>query len=212
MTTGYPAEATTDAVQANIVAARYDVQTLSLSRATTYTGRSTQDLTETFTNTTAVPALGLRLSISGPNQQWISVVAGSPRSSATFADPIAPGASVSATFRITAPAATGAGVLTGNAEWAEAVTGGGNSRQRRNECGTSSRSRSTSPLQHRAPTPPTSSSSSSTPPRVPLTSPGGPLSTPEPMGSGQPGENSSGDQARARGVLSSRRLQFRTSG
>jgi hypothetical protein len=123
MTTGYPAEATTDAVQANIVAARYDVQTLSLSRATTYTGRSTQDLTETFTNTTAVPALGLRLSISGPNQQWISVVAGSPRSSATFADPIAPGASVSATFRITAPAATGAGVLTGNAEWAEAVTG-----------------------------------------------------------------------------------------
>ena len=32
MTTGYPTEATTDAVQANIVAARYDVQRVSLSR------------------------------------------------------------------------------------------------------------------------------------------------------------------------------------
>ena len=45
MTTGYPTEATTDAVQANIVAARYDVQRVSLSRATTFTPGSTQDVT-----------------------------------------------------------------------------------------------------------------------------------------------------------------------
>ena len=37
MTTGYPTEATTDAVQANIVAARYDVQRVTLSRVTTFT-------------------------------------------------------------------------------------------------------------------------------------------------------------------------------
>ena len=52
MTTGYPTEATTDAVQANIVAARYDVQRVSLSRVTTFTPGSSQDVTATFTNTT----------------------------------------------------------------------------------------------------------------------------------------------------------------
>ena len=122
MTTGYTTEATTDAVQANIVAARYDVERLSLSRGTTFTGHSTQDVTETFTNTTGASAQGLKLSIAGPNPQWLSLVAGSSRSSATFADPIAPGASVRATFRVTSPAKTGAGVLTGKAEWTEAVT------------------------------------------------------------------------------------------
>ena len=45
MTTGYPTEATTDAVQANIVAARYDVQRLSVSRVTTFTPGSAQTVT-----------------------------------------------------------------------------------------------------------------------------------------------------------------------
>jgi len=69
MTTGYPAEATTDAVQANIVAARYDVQRVSLSRVTTFTPGSTQDVTGTFTNTTGSAAAGVTLSIShGPTE------------------------------------------------------------------------------------------------------------------------------------------------
>ncbi len=59
MTTGYPTEATTDAVQANIVAARYDVQRVSLSRVTTFTPGSTQEVTVTFTNTTGSPAAGV---------------------------------------------------------------------------------------------------------------------------------------------------------
>ena len=63
MTTGYPTEATTDAVQANIVAARYDVQRVSLSRVTTFTPGSTQDVTVTFTNTTGSPAAGVKLSL-----------------------------------------------------------------------------------------------------------------------------------------------------
>ena len=58
MTTGYPTEATTDAVQANIVAARYDVQRVSLSRVTTFTPGSAQEVTATFTNTTGAVAPG----------------------------------------------------------------------------------------------------------------------------------------------------------
>ena len=102
--------ATTDAVQANIVAARYDVQRLSLSRVTTFTPRSTQDVMQTFTNTTGAPATDVKLSISAPAGWAIG-------NSATFSDPVAPGASVSATFKVTSPGNTGAGFLTGKAEW-----------------------------------------------------------------------------------------------
>ena len=42
----------------------------------------------------------------------------------TFADPVAPGASVSATFKVTSPATTGAGFLTGKAEWTDPATRG----------------------------------------------------------------------------------------
>jgi len=116
MTTGYPTEATTDAVQANIVAARYDVQLLSLSRATTFTPRSTQDVIQTFANSTGKPAAGVKLSISAPSG-WTVLASGSTGSSATFSDPVAPGATVSTTFKVTSPGTTGAGFLTGKAEW-----------------------------------------------------------------------------------------------
>ena len=122
MTTGYPTDATTDAVQANIVAARYDVQRVSLSRVTTFTPGSTQEVTATFTNTTGAPAAGVKLSLSLP-AGWTAVVSGASGASATFAGPVAPGASVSATFTVTSPAATGAGFLTGKAEWTDPATG-----------------------------------------------------------------------------------------
>ena len=60
MTTGYPTDATTDAVQANIVAARYDVRRVDLSRVATFTPESRQEVTATFTNTT-----GHRWQVSG---------------------------------------------------------------------------------------------------------------------------------------------------
>jgi len=116
MTTGYPTEATTDAVQANVVAARYDVQRVSLSRITTFTPRSARDVTETFTNTTGAPAAGVKLSISAP-KGWTVLASGAAGTSVTFNTPVAPGASVSATFKVTSPATTGAGFLTGKAEW-----------------------------------------------------------------------------------------------
>ncbi len=122
MTTGYPTEATTDAVQANIVAAKYDVQRMSMSRATTFTQGSTQDITETFTNTTGATLTGVKLSISVP-KGWTAMVSGATETSKTFTAPVEPGASVSATFRVTASANTGAGYLTGKAGWKNQTTG-----------------------------------------------------------------------------------------
>ena len=121
MTAGYPAEATTDAVQANIVAAKYDVQLVSLSRLSAFMQNSTQEVTETFTNTTGSPALGVKLSISVP-AGWTALVSGTGERSATFVDPVAPGASVSATFKVISPATTGAGLLTGKAQWTVPTT------------------------------------------------------------------------------------------
>ena len=75
MTAGYPTDATDNAVQANVVAAKYDVQRLSLSPASatatppglqTFTPGSSQNSTVTFTNTTGSRATGVKLSISVP--------------------------------------------------------------------------------------------------------------------------------------------------
>ncbi|MEP6715928.1 MAG: lamin tail domain-containing protein, partial [Terriglobia bacterium] len=123
MTTGYPSEATTDAVQANVVAARYDVERVSLSRATTFTPGSAADITATFTNTAETAVTGVKLSIAVP-KGWTAKVSGASGASRTFAEPVAPGASVSATFQITSPGATGAGYMTGRADWTNRAGGG----------------------------------------------------------------------------------------
>ncbi|MEO8595160.1 MAG: arabinofuranosidase catalytic domain-containing protein [Candidatus Solibacter sp.] len=123
MTTGYPTEATTDAVQANVVTARYDVQRVGLSRVTTFTPKSAQEVTATFTNTTGAPATGVKLSVALP-AGWTAAVVGGSGASKAFSDAVAAGASVTATFKITSPAATGAGFLTGKAEWTAATVRG----------------------------------------------------------------------------------------
>jgi hypothetical protein len=116
MALGSPNENTTSAVQSNIVAAHYDVQRVSLSRVTTFTPNATHDVTLTFTNSSESPAAGAVLSMSTP-KGWNVTVSGVGDRSVSFVDPIAPGASVNATFSITAPAAIGAGLLTGRADW-----------------------------------------------------------------------------------------------
>ena len=116
MTTGYPGEATTDALQANIVAAKYDVERVAVSRVTTFTPGSSQNITVTFNDTAGVSVTGVKLSVSAP-RDWTSTVSGATETTKTFAGPVAPGASVSATFKITSPATTGAGFLTGKAKW-----------------------------------------------------------------------------------------------
>ena len=122
MTTGFPTSATTDAVQANVVAARYDVRRVDLSRVATFTPTSKQEVTATFTNTTGSPVAGVRLSLSLP-ERWTAVASGATRAPAASGAPVAPGASVSTTFTVTSPAATGAGFMAAKAEWMDQTTG-----------------------------------------------------------------------------------------
>ncbi len=131
MTAGYPTDATDNAVQANVVAAKYDVLRLSLAPASatttppglqTFSPGSSQNSTVTFTNTTGSRAVGVKLSISVPDKRWTSFVPGTTDTSETF-DSVAPGASVSATFTVTAGPAAFNGDLIGNASWANSTNG-----------------------------------------------------------------------------------------
>jgi hypothetical protein len=123
MTAGgtFPTDATDQLVQANVVAARYDVPRLTLAPASaaatppglqTFSPRSSQDATLTFTNTTGAPASGVKLSLSAP-KGWTAAASGAT----TIAAPVAPGASVSATFKVTSGPAAFNGDLVGNASW-----------------------------------------------------------------------------------------------
>jgi hypothetical protein len=148
MTAGYPTDATDQLVQANIVAAKYDVQRLSLTPASasatapglqTFAPGVSQDSTVTFTNTTGSTAAGVKLSISVPDKLWTSVIPGTILSSQTF-DSVAPGASVSATFKVTSGPAPFNGDLIGNASWTNPTNGG------RQFATTTEKVRNTSPI------------------------------------------------------------------
>src|SRR5689334_18478563 len=132
LTAGYPTDATDQKVQDNIVAAKYAVQQLSLTPASatatppglqTFAPRSSQDAAVTFTNTSASPAVGVKLSISVPSRQWQSVVRGTSATARTF-DSVAPGASVTATFTVTSGPVPFNGDLIGNAAWTSPGHGG----------------------------------------------------------------------------------------
>jgi len=128
----FPTDATDQMVQANVVAAGYDLPRLNLAPASatatppglqTFSPSSSQDTTVTFTNTTGDPVKDVKLSISLPTKQWTSVVAGSSDTSKTFAEPVAPGSSVSATFKVTSGSAPYNGDLVAKATWADSKTG-----------------------------------------------------------------------------------------
>jgi non-reducing end alpha-L-arabinofuranosidase len=145
----FPTQETNQKVQANVVAARYDVPRLSLAPAfaeasagrpgsaaasagrpataappglQTFSPRSSQDTTVTFTNTTGAPATGVELSISVP-AGWTSVVSGGTGTSRRFTDPVGTGASVSATFKVTSGPAAFNGDLVGHVSWANPAGG-----------------------------------------------------------------------------------------
>lgn len=122
----FPSQETNQRIQANVVAAKYDVARLTLSPASaaaaptglqTFSPGWSQNTTLTFTNTTGAPVTNVRLSLALPNPQWKSVVAGGGTTPATIAGPVAPGASVSATFTITSGPSAFNGDLAGNASW-----------------------------------------------------------------------------------------------
>ena len=125
----FPSDATDQLIQANVVAAAYNVPSLTLAPASataaptglqTFTPGSSQSSTVTFTNTTDAPASNVELSLTLPAKQWTAVPEGS---SATIAGPVAPGASVSATFKITSGPARFNGDLIANASWTNTSTG-----------------------------------------------------------------------------------------
>jgi hypothetical protein len=128
----FPTNATDQLVQANVVAAHYDVAPVSIAPASAATEPpgiqifapgSSQETTVTFTNTTGAPVAGLRLSLSLPSKQWTVVVAEGKETVKTFADPVAPGASVSATFKVTSGPAAFNGDLVAKATWTNQANG-----------------------------------------------------------------------------------------
>jgi len=128
----FPSDATDQLVQANVVASAYGLPFLSLAPANataappglqTFSPGSSQDTTVTFTNATGAPAQDVKLSISVPSKQWTSFAAGATETSKTFAEPVAPGASVSATFKVTSGPQGFNGDLVGNASWTNAAAG-----------------------------------------------------------------------------------------
>lgn len=133
MTVGgtFPTKETNERIQANVLAARYDVERLSLAPANatdmppglqTFSPASTQNSTITFTNTTGSPVKNLSLSLSSP-AGWKATVLNSSETSKRFANPIAPGESVNATFTITSGLRAFNGDLVGRATWTNWATG-----------------------------------------------------------------------------------------
>jgi hypothetical protein len=128
----FPPDAIDQQVQANIVAAGYGVARLSLAPASTvdtppglqtFSLGSSQNTIVTFTNTASEPVKGVKLSLSLPNTQWTSFIPGTTETSKTFANPIAPGASLSATFKVTAGPAPFNGDLVATASWTNPASG-----------------------------------------------------------------------------------------
>jgi len=121
MTSGYPTTATTDAVQANVVAAKYNVQRVKASRLTTFAPLTSQNDTITFTNTTDAPLTNIKISI--PAQKgWTAKAIDAVTTTKIFRGPLAPNSSVSATFKITSPATASAVFLPVNVEWTDFTT------------------------------------------------------------------------------------------
>lgn len=121
----FPSKETNQKIQANIVAVKYDVQRLSIAPANstelptgvqTFSPKSSQNTTLTFTNTCGAPINGLTLSINVPNK-WDSFVLGTNEKSQKFNGNIAPGAIVKATFTITSGIESFNGDIVGKASW-----------------------------------------------------------------------------------------------
>ncbi|HEY6901610.1 MAG TPA: arabinofuranosidase catalytic domain-containing protein, partial [Puia sp.] len=127
MTAGgtFPTKEVNQKIQANVVAARYDVQRLSLTPANavnappglqTFSPGSSQNSTVTFTNTTGAAVKDVTLSIVVP-VGWKSEVLGSKGMSKKFSEEIAPGGTVSATFKVTSGPEAYNGDMVGMASW-----------------------------------------------------------------------------------------------
>ena len=122
----FPTDATDQAVQANIVSAAYRVQPLSITPASldhstgvqTFALGASKDVTVAFTNVTAAPATSLKLELAAP-ADWSATVQGTRERSKTF-PAVAPGATVHATFTVSAGQRALNGDMLAKATWSEA--------------------------------------------------------------------------------------------
>ncbi|WP_315760711.1 arabinofuranosidase catalytic domain-containing protein [Sphingomonas sp. Y38-1Y] len=114
MTAGHPSARVAEAVQANIVAAGYDLPILAQSRLTGFTPGGTAELTVTFHNSTRDTARDVDLTVAGPSG-WVAT----PASDVRFGT-VPPGGTVQGRFRIASPAGASAGYLTARAGWSDA--------------------------------------------------------------------------------------------
>ncbi len=112
----FPSDATDQLVQANVVAAKYDVARVSLGAkptgVQTFSPGSSHDVTVTFTNTTGAAVGDVMLNMVVP-KQWTAA----PKPSEQRPNSIAPGESVSTTFTITSGPVPFNGDIAGRAEW-----------------------------------------------------------------------------------------------
>ena len=109
----FPTNATDQAVQANVVAARYDVAALRFANPAglyTIAPGASQDVMLTYTNVSGVPVSGVAFSLSLPKGWTATALPASYTASA----PVAPGASVSQSFHVTTGADAFSGDLVGN--------------------------------------------------------------------------------------------------
>lgn len=126
----FPSEETNKKIQANIVAAKYDIAKVSIAPSSsldkpqglqTFSPQSSQNTTVSFTNTTGQVVNDLKLGVTVPSG-WKSVLMGSDKNLKTFAKSIQPGETVSATFRITSGSKIYNGDIRGVASWLDTKT------------------------------------------------------------------------------------------
>ena len=105
----FPTIETNQAVQANVVAAKYEVATLLVSAANktskpnmlqTFSPKSTENVAVTFVNTTGAPINDLEISLKTP-KGWKAAVAGSKDKTRKVGYEVAPGQTVVVTFAVT---------------------------------------------------------------------------------------------------------------
>jgi len=120
----FPSEATNQAIQANIVAAKYNVATLEVGaagsidtpdRVQTWAPNTTQHVTVKFTNTIGETVVGLTLTVVPP-KGWKYNVLGSTDKVRSIRT-ILPGESVYVTFAVTSDAKPFNGDITARANW-----------------------------------------------------------------------------------------------
>ena len=121
----FPTIETNQKVQANVVAAGYDVNTLSISGATkvnkpnmlqTFQPKSTENTAVTFTNTTGAEINDLEISLVTPHG-WKAVVEGGKQKVRKVGYAVAPGQTVVVTFTVTSGKKPFNGDLLAKAQW-----------------------------------------------------------------------------------------------